>query len=47
MKYKSVNEIDTMSFRDSSVVRCIYSAKQGVLEFELNGVVVRENNSAN
>lgn len=47
MKYKSVDEIDTLSFRDATIVKCIYSAKQGIMEFELDGAVVRENNSAN
>ncbi len=47
MKYNSVDEIDTMSFRDATIVRCVFSAKQGVLEFELDGAMVRENNSAN
>lgn len=47
MRYNSVDEIDTMSFRDATIVRCVFSAKQGVLEFELDGAMVRENNSAN
>lgn len=47
MRYNSVDEIDTLSFRDATIVRCVFSAKQGVLEFELDGAVVRENNSAN
>ena len=46
MRYNSVDEIDTMSFRDATIVRCVFSAKQGVLEFELDGAMVRENNSA-
>ena len=47
MKYNSVDEIDTISFRDAAIVRCVLSAKQGILEFELDGAMVRENNSAN
>ena len=47
MKYNSVDEIDTISFRDAAIVRCVFSAKQGILEFELDGAMVRENNSAN
>ena len=47
MKYSSVDEIDTLSFRDATIVRCVFSAKQGILELELDGAVVRENNSAN
>ncbi|MBO5261083.1 MAG: hypothetical protein J6A82_02340 [Coprococcus sp.] len=47
MKYTSVNEIDTLSLADSLIVRCIYSKKQELLEFEIKGAVVRENNSAN
>ena len=47
MRYNSVDEIDTLSFRDATIVRCVFSARQGVLEFELDGAVVRENNSAN
>ena len=47
MKYKSVDEIETLSFRDATLIRCIYSEKQGILEFEFDGAVVRENNSAN
>lgn len=47
MRYNSVDGIDTLSFRDATIVRCVFSAKQGVLEFELDGAVVRENNSAN
>ncbi len=47
MKYKSVDEIETLSLRDATIVRCIYSGRQGILEFELDGAVVRENNSAN
>ncbi len=44
MKYNSVDEIDTISFRDAAIVRCVFSAKQGILEFELDGAMVRENN---
>lgn len=47
MKYKSVDEIETLSFRDAILIRCIYSEKQGILEFEFDGAVVREDNSAN
>jgi len=47
MKYKSVDEIETLSFRDATLIRCIYSEKQGILEFEFDGAVVREDNSAN
>ena len=47
MKYKSVDEIDTFSFRDATITRCNYSEKQGILVFELDGAIVRENNSAN
>lgn len=47
MRYKSVDEIETLSFREASIVKCIYSDKQAMLEFELDGAVVREDNSAN
>ena len=47
MKYNSVDEIDTISFRDAAIGRCVFSAKQGILEVELDGAMVRENNSAN
>lgn len=47
MKYKSVDEIDTLSFGDATIVRCIYSSGQGIMEFELDGAVVRGSNSAN
>lgn len=47
MKYKSVDEIETLSFRDATLIRCIYSEKQEILEFEFDGAVVREDNSAN
>lgn len=41
MKYKSVDEIDTFSFRDATITRCNYSEKQGILVFELDGAIVR------
>jgi hypothetical protein len=47
MKYKSIDEIDTMEFSDATVVDMSFNRQRDVLELELVGVIVRENNQAN